>query len=104
MELAHRCGATALEERARIELEATGARPRSVVLTGAESLTPSELRVARLAAEGKTNREAAQLLFVSPKTVETHLRHCYQKLEIDGRAQLANALTAPDQRRARGAA
>jgi DNA-binding CsgD family transcriptional regulator len=96
MELAHRCGATALEERGRIELEATGARPRSVMLTGAESLTPSELRVARLAVEGKTNREVAQLLFVSPKTVETHLRHCYQKLEIDGRAHLASALTAAD--------
>ena len=60
MELAHRCGATALVERARIELEATGARPRSVIVSGADSLTPSERRVAQLAAEGQTNREIAQ--------------------------------------------
>jgi DNA-binding CsgD family transcriptional regulator len=92
MDLAHRCGATALEDRARIELEATGARPRSVLVSGAESLTPSELRVAKLAAGGMTNREIAQSLFVAPKTVETHLRHCYQKLEIAGRSGLVDAL------------
>jgi ATP/maltotriose-dependent transcriptional regulator MalT len=91
-ELAHRCGARGLAERARIELEATGARPRSIVLSGAESLTPSELRVARLAADGLTNREIAQNLFVTMKTVETHLRHCYQKLEIAGRGELAQSL------------
>ena len=95
MELAHRCGATALVERARIELEATGARPRSVIVSGADSLTPSERRVAQLAAEGQTNREIAQTLYVTAKTVETHLRHCYQKLEISGRAELPGALAAP---------
>jgi DNA-binding CsgD family transcriptional regulator/tetratricopeptide (TPR) repeat protein len=92
MEIAHGCGATALEERARVELAATGARPRSVLLTGAESLTPSERRVAELAATGMTNREIAQSLFVTPKTVETHLRHCYQKLDIAGRGDLSSAL------------
>jgi DNA-binding CsgD family transcriptional regulator len=92
MELAHRCGATALEERARTELEATGARPRSVIVTGVESLTPSERRVAQLAVEGMTNREIAQMLYVTSKTVETHLRHCYQKLEISGRRELAEVL------------
>ena len=92
MELAHRCGATALVEHARTELEATGARPRSVIVSGADSLTPSERRVAQLAANGMTNREIAQTLFVTAKTVETHLRHCYQKLEIAGRAELPAAL------------
>jgi len=92
MEIAHGCGATALEERARLELAATGARPRSVLLTGVESLTPSERRVAELAATGMTNREIAQSLFVTPKTVETHLRHCYQKLDIAGRGDLPSAL------------
>jgi DNA-binding CsgD family transcriptional regulator len=93
MELAHRCGATGLEERARTELEATGARPRSIVVSGADSLTPSERRVAQLAIEGMTNREIAQTLYVTPKTVETHLRHCYQKLEIAGRRDLSAALS-----------
>ncbi len=92
MEIAQSCGASALEQRARVELEATGARPRSVVLSGADSLTPSERRVAELAASGMTNRAIAQSLFVTPKTVETHLRHCYQKLEIAGRTELSDAL------------
>jgi DNA-binding NarL/FixJ family response regulator len=96
MEIAHRCGATALEERARTELAASGARPRSVVASGVDSLTPSELRVAELAAQGMTNREIAQRLFVTMKTVETHLRHCYQKLEIAGRGELSAALGEPD--------
>lgn len=93
LDIAHRCGAKALEERARAELEATGARPRKAVLSGVESLTPSELRVARLAASGKTNREIAQTLFVTPKTVETHLRHVYQKLDVAKRTELAGALS-----------
>jgi len=92
LELAHDCGARPLEERARTELAATGARPRSAVLSGVASLTPSELRVAELAADGMTNREIAQELFVSRKTVETHLRHCFQKLEISGRGELAGRL------------
>lgn len=92
LDLASRCGGGALEERARVELEATGARPRKAVLTGVDSLTPSELRVARMAAEGMTNREIAQSLFVTAKTVETHLRHAYQKLEVAGRGELAAAL------------
>lgn len=92
LELAHRCGAAPLEERARTELAATGARPRSAVLSGVESLTPSELRVARLAADGMTNREIAQDLTVTKKTVETHMRHVFQKLDLKARAELAAAL------------
>lgn len=92
LDMAHRFGAVPLEERARTELAASGARPRKAVLSGVESLTPSELRVARLAAEGGTNREIAQSLFVTPKTVETHLRHVYQKLDVARRSELGAAL------------
>jgi DNA-binding CsgD family transcriptional regulator len=92
LQLAHQCGAAPLEERARAELAATGARPRKAVLSGVESLTPSELRVARLAADGMTNREVARQLFVTAKTVETHLRHVYQKLDVARRTELAGVL------------
>ena len=88
LDLARRCGATPLAERAREELKATGARPRKEVFTGVESLTASELRIAKLAAEGLTNREIAQQLYVTQKTVETHLRHCFQKLDLKGRGEL----------------
>jgi DNA-binding CsgD family transcriptional regulator/tetratricopeptide (TPR) repeat protein len=92
MDLAHECGANALAERARNELRALGYRPRRFATTGAESLTASERRVAEMAATGMTNREIAQALFVSTSTVETHLRHTYQKLDIDGRGALAESL------------
>ncbi len=95
LELAHRCGATPLEERARTELAAAGARIRRVALAGEESLTPSELRVAQMASAGMTNREIAQDLFVTQKTIETHLRHVFQKLEISGRGEIRDALTVP---------
>lgn len=95
LDLAHRSGAIALEERARTELTATGARPRKAVLSGLESLTPSELRVARMAAEGMTNREIALSLFVTAKTIETHLRHVYQKLDVASRSDLTAALDQP---------
>jgi DNA-binding CsgD family transcriptional regulator len=92
VELATICGATPLAARAESELLATGARPRRVALSGLESLTPSERRVAELAAEGPTNREIAQTLFVTPKTVEVHLSSVYRKLGISSRSQLAGAL------------
>jgi DNA-binding NarL/FixJ family response regulator len=85
-------GATTLAERAHVELLATGARPRSLVRTGVDALTPSELRVATLAAQGLTNREIAQHLFVAPKTAETHLYAAFRKLEIRRRADLGSAL------------
>jgi DNA-binding CsgD family transcriptional regulator len=92
LDLAARCGAGPLAARAREELRATGARPRREWRTGAEALTPSELRVVRLAAEGRTNREIAHELYVTLKTVEGHLSRAYAKLGIAGRAQLADAL------------
>jgi DNA-binding CsgD family transcriptional regulator len=94
MDEAHTCGAAPLAERAADELRASGARPRRRALSGVDALTPSELRVATLAATGQTNREIAQQLFVTPATVETHLTRVYRKLDLDGRAGLAAALAA----------
>jgi DNA-binding NarL/FixJ family response regulator len=92
IDLAHRCGAHALEDAALAELRATGARPRRRVTTGAGALTPSERRIADLAATGQQNREIAQALFVTMATVEFHLRNAYRKLGITSRTQLAHAL------------
>ena len=93
--LAARCGGLALETRARAELAAVGVRPRTTDRTGSESLTPSELRVARLAAEGATNREIAQTLFVTEKTVETHLGRSFRKLDISSGASCATCSRTP---------
>jgi ATP/maltotriose-dependent transcriptional regulator MalT len=82
VELAEQCGATAVAARGRTELIASGARPRRTALSGADSLTPSEARVARLAAEGLSTPEIAQQLFVTVNTVESHLRRTYLKLGI----------------------
>ena len=71
---------------------ATGARPRRRALSGPEALTPSERRVAELAAAGRTNREIAQALFITAKTVETHLGRAYLKLDIRSRQELPGAL------------
>jgi DNA-binding CsgD family transcriptional regulator len=92
LELADRCGAQRTAARAREELLATGARPRRTALRGADSLTPSERRVGRLAADGLGNRDIAQALFVTVRTVEGHLTQAYMKLDIAGREGLANAL------------
>ena len=90
--LAARCGARTLERRARAELAAIGIRPRTTHRTGADSLTPSERRVAELAAAGGTNREIAQTLFVTEKTVETHMGRTFRKLTISSRRQLPDVL------------
>jgi DNA-binding CsgD family transcriptional regulator len=94
-DLARWCGAEALAEHARQELAASGVRVRRQRLTGAESLTPSERRIAEMAAEGASNAEIAQALFVTVKTVEMHLTHIYRKLDISGRSELAEALATP---------
>jgi DNA-binding CsgD family transcriptional regulator len=94
LELADVCGADGLTEQVRAELYATGARPRTTALKGVDALTASERRVAGLAAEGQTNRDIAQALYVTPKTVEVHLSSAYRKLAIRSRRQLAAALTA----------
>lgn len=93
-ELAHRSGATVLAQRGQTELITTGVRPVQLARSGVEALTPSERRVARLAADGLSTPEIAQQLFVTVNTVETHLRHTYAKLDIQSRDQLPAALVA----------
>ena len=93
LDIAYACGSVALADRARAELFAAGARPRRDAASGAAALTPAELRTARMAADGLSNRDIAQALFISMKTVETHLSHAYGKLGITGREQLQPALT-----------
>jgi len=94
LELADLCGAAGLAEQARTELHATGARPRTTALRGAAALTASERRVAELAAAGRSNKEVAQTLYVTPKTVEVHLSSTYRKLGIRSRRDLERALAA----------
>jgi DNA-binding CsgD family transcriptional regulator len=95
VDAAHHLGATALGERADAELRATGAKPRRALLTGLEALTASERRIAELAAEGLSNREIAQTLFVTARTVEGHLTHVFYKLDVKARTALPAALAAP---------
>jgi DNA-binding CsgD family transcriptional regulator len=92
LDLAQRCGAAELTERAMREVTAAGARPRRIALHGLEALTPRELQTAELAAAGRSNREIADALVVTVKTVEWHLKHTYGKLGISSRGELAEAL------------
>lgn len=92
LEMAETCGAGALVAEVRAEIHATGARPRSTALSGVGALTSSERRVAAMAAEGLSNREIAQALYVTPKTIELHLSSAYRKLGIRSRHDLAAAL------------
>ena len=95
LKLARQCGAVRLAGRARDELQATGETVRRYAPIGVESLTPSERRVAELAASGMTNRQIAQSLFVTLKTVEAHLSAAYDKLDISSRRGLPKALAEP---------
>lgn len=88
LELADRMGAAPLVRAARRELHALGLRPRRSAITGLGSLTPTERRVAELAASGLTNRQVAEALFITVKTVETHLARVYQKLGVSVRGEL----------------
>jgi DNA-binding CsgD family transcriptional regulator len=92
LDLAHRCGARRIANRARAELITAGAKPRRDAITGRDALTVSELRVARLAAEGLTNREIAQALFIGTKTAKAHLHRIYGKLDVSRRGQLVASL------------
>jgi DNA-binding CsgD family transcriptional regulator len=95
LDLAYRSGAQRIAARARAELIAAGAKPRRDAITGRDALTAAELRVARLGAEGLTNREIAQALFITTRTAKGHLSRVYHKLGITRRGQLAGALTGP---------
>jgi DNA-binding CsgD family transcriptional regulator len=93
LQLARECGATAVADRALAELNATGARRRTEPAWGVESLTPREHELARLAARDLSNTEIAERLFITRKTVESHLGSVYRKLDITSRRELADALT-----------
>jgi DNA-binding CsgD family transcriptional regulator len=92
LDLAQRCDANALAARALAEVQLTGARPRRTALEGPDALTGREREVATLAAKGMSNREIAEKLVVTVKTVEWHLRHAFRKLGIDSRAKLGSLL------------
>jgi tetratricopeptide (TPR) repeat protein len=94
LDAAHRAGAGLVADFAETELRATGARPRSLVLSGVDSLTASERRIAEFASKRLTNREIAQTLFVTTRTVEGHLTSIFRKLQLDSRGDLHAALTA----------
>jgi DNA-binding CsgD family transcriptional regulator len=86
-------GMEAFAERARVELQATGERARKRTVDTLDQLTPQEAQVSRLAAQGHTNREIAAQLFISPSTVEYHLRKAFRKLDVKSRTQLAHRVS-----------
>lgn len=92
LDLADRCGALALVQRAHEELVVAGGRPRRERIRGIDSLTPGERRVAGMVAEGMSNREIAEALFVTVKAVQWHLRHIYEKLDATSREELVDEL------------
>ena len=94
LDYAERAGAAPIAEQAREDLRLAGSRPRSAVLTGFASLTPAEARIARLVAAGRTNKEVAQQLFLTVRTVESHLYSAYRKLDIKSRRDLAATVAA----------
>ena len=89
-----RMGSTTFAERAGRELEAAGATTRRVTADNWQVLTPQELQVARLASDGRTNPEIGAQLYISPRTVEYHLRKVFQKLGLSSRRDLRGALEA----------
>ena len=94
LDVAHRAGGRLARRAGRDRAEATGARPRRIVLSGLDSLTASERRIADLASQGLTNREIAQTLFITARTVEGHLTSIFRKLRVESRSGLNEALGA----------
>jgi DNA-binding CsgD family transcriptional regulator len=89
---AHNLDAPLLAEETVAQLRACGSRPVRLAQRGIESLTPAQLRTVRLAASGSTNTEIARTLFISVKTVESHLARGYRKLGVRSRRELADVL------------
>ena len=102
LDLAHHWGARRIANQARAELIAAGAKPRRDAITGRDALTAGELRVARLAAEGLTNREIAQALFITTKTAKAHLSRVYRKLEHHPPRPTRGRAHRPSRRQPRG--
>jgi DNA-binding CsgD family transcriptional regulator/tetratricopeptide (TPR) repeat protein len=96
IDLAEVCGAVPLARRGRQELRSTGVKARRTAVAGVGALTPSEARVVELATAGRSNRDIAQALFVTAKTVEVHLTNSYRKLGVNGRRELMARTTAPE--------
>ena len=94
LDLANRCGSLIETERALDELRAAGAKPRRPAVRGVDALSPQERRIASLATEGLSNREIAEALFLTRRTVEMHLTGAYRKLGVSGRGELSQALGA----------
>jgi DNA-binding CsgD family transcriptional regulator len=92
LDLANQCGAIVETDRALDELRATGARPRRPALRGVDALSPQERRITTLAGDGLSNREIAEALFLTRRTVEMHLTSAYRKLDVTGREQLPDVL------------
>jgi RNA polymerase sigma factor (sigma-70 family) len=86
-------GMEAFAERARVELQATGEHARKRTVDTLDQLTPQETQIARLVAQGTTNRDIAAQLFISPSTVEYHLRKAFRKLNVKTRTQLAHRMS-----------
>lgn len=101
LEVFEHLGAQPWAEQASAELAATGETARRREPSTLDALTPQELQIAGLLADGKTTREAAAAIFLSPKTVEYHLQHVYRKLGINSRAELVHAFK-PSRRRVDG--
>ena len=94
LDIFDRLGAAPWSERTRTELLATGETPRQRGVRALDMLTRQEFHIAQVLASGKTTREAAAALFLSPKTVEYHLRNVYSKLGVNSRSELAAMLTS----------